>query len=393
MKQKIHILLTAGVGLLIFSSAARSQDEQWLQYHCQREAQRIVANMGIAVPRITTEKPHGVELPPFESEQQYFAKWATPMVPGGHLWIALDPTKRQGLQARLFIDSNGNGRLDDETAMTAYRIDRYYTYFGPVKVVFESDDGPIVYHLNFRLYDRNEQYRRLYIYSGCWYEGDITVAGTKKRCVLIDHNVNGTFDDKAQAGQDCDRIRIGTKSGQEAGYVGNYVDVDGVLFQPEIARDGAYVILTKAENVKFGDIQLPEEITELSAGGENGLFILEPEKGKAPLPVGKYRINYWAIERKDDQGRTWKLKGNLPSNGGSFEINHAKQTQFSVGEPVNSSIQARKRDSVYYFSQKLNGSLGERIELTRNGARPRAPKLHIKNKDGSYDRTYSFSYG
>jgi hypothetical protein len=393
MKRKAHLLLTAGVGFLICSSAAHSQDEQWLQYHCQREAQRIVRNTGVASPGITTEKPEGVELPTFDSDQHYFAKWEAPMVPGGYLWIVLDQTKEHGRPDKLFIDSNGDGHLNDETAATAYRIEQYYTYFGPVKVVFQCQDGPIVYHLNFRLYNRDERNRRLYIYSGCWYEGDITVAGEKKRCVLIDQNVNGTFNDKAQAAHNCDRIRIGEKSGSEASYVGKYIDVDGLLYHPEIARDGAFIILTRAENVKFGDIQLPETITELSAGGENGLFILKPEKGKASLPTGKYRVNYWVIERKDDQGRRWNLKGSLYSDTGSFEINNAEQTQFSLGAPVFSSIQGRKKGAAYYFSQEMKGGLGERIELTRNGARPRAPKLRIKSKDGSYDRTYSFEYG
>ncbi len=393
MKQRMYILLTAGTGLLICASAAQSQDEQWLQYHCRREAQRIVGNMGTAGPRLSTDKPQGVQLPKFDSEQQYFAKWETPMVPGGHLWIALDGTKEHGRPDKLYIDSNGNGHLNDETAVKAYRIEQYYTYFGPLKVVFQCEDGPIVYHLNFRFYSRDGRNRRLYIYSGCWYEGDVTVDGEKKRCILIDQNVNGTFNDKADAPHGCDRIKIGRRSRREAAFVGNYVDVDGVLYHPEIARDGAYLTLTKAEDVKFGDIQLPEAITELSAGGVNGLFNLTPDKGKASLPVGKYRINYWAIERKDDQGRTWKLKGNLYSDKGSFEINHAKQTQFSVGEPVISSLQARKQGSIHYFSQELKGSLGERIELIRNGARPRAPKLRIKNEDGSYDRTCSFKYG
>ena len=130
---------------------------------------------------------------------------------------------------------------------------------------------------------------------------------------------------------------------------------------------------------------------EFSAGGENGLFTLKPEKGTASLPTGKYRVNYWAIARKDDQGRLWTLKGNLFS--GSFEINHAKQSQLSIGEPVVSSIQARSKGATYSFSHELKGRLGERIELIRNGARPRAPKLHIKSKDGSYDRSFSFEYG
>ena len=393
MRQRIHILLTASIALLVCTSAAQSQDEQWLQYHSQREAQRIVGSTGMLAPRLRTDTPRGVELPEFKSQQQFFTTWSTPMTPSGKLQIALDRTSERGPWNRLFIDSDGDGHLNDETAVTAYRIEQRYTYFGPVKAVFESEDGPIVYHLNFRFYNYNEQNRRLYIYSGCWYEGDITVGGVKKRCVLMDQNVNGTFDDKSLAAGNCDRIRIGAGSGREASYVGNYVDVDGVLYRPEIARDGAYIILTKAEDVKFGDVQLPETITEFSAGGENGLFTLKPEEGKASLPIGKYRVNYWAIERKDDQGRQWKLKGSIYASRGTFEIDSEKQSQLSIGEPVVSTLQARKTGTGYSFSQDLKGSLGEQIELTRNGARARAPKLRIKSKDGEYDRTFSFEYG
>ena len=392
MTNRTNILLAIGIGLIVFASVARAQDEQWLQYHCQREAQQIVGSVLMAAaPRMRTDMPQGVELPQFTSRQQFFTQWSTPMVAGGRLHIALDRTSERGRWDRLFVDSDGDGHLNDETAVTAYRIGQYYTYFGPVKVVFEGEDGPIVYHLNFRFYDYNEQNRQLYIYSGCWYEGDITGGGVKKYCVLMDQNVNGTFDDKSPAAGNCDGIWIGTKSGREASYVGNYIDVDGVLYHPEIARDGAYIILAKAENMKFGDIRLPETVTEFSAGG--GLFTVKPEKGKASLPVGKYRVYYWAIERKDDQGRLWKLTGSSFSDKGSFDINHAKQTQLSVGEPVVSSVKARIAKGTYYFYLELKGRFGERIELTCNGARPRAPKLHIKSKDGKYDRTFSFKYG
>ena len=44
---------------------------------------------------------------------------------------------------------------------------------------------------------------------------------------------------------------IGRRNAPDACYVGNYVDADGALYKPEIARDGSYVILTKAEDVKF----------------------------------------------------------------------------------------------------------------------------------------------
>lgn len=392
MKKRIYVLLTAGISLIVLASAGRAQDEQWLQYHCQREAEQIEGNTGRTMPEITPERPHDVELPQFETQQQFFAQWATPMVKSGRLPIALDKSPENGLWDRLYIDSNGNGQLNDEEAVKAHGMKQYETLFGPVRVVFEGEDGPIVYHLNCRFYN-DGQTRRLYISSGCWYEGDITVEGTKKHCVLIDQNVNGTFNDKALEAHKCDRIRIGGKKGRSTSHVGKYVDIDGVLYEPEIARDGAYIKLTKAENVKFGNILLPETITEFSASGENGLFTLKPEKGTGSLPTGKYRLNYWTAERKDDQGQLWKLKGSGSSAKSSFEIKHAKQTQLSIGEPVISLVSARKSNGTFSFSHELKGRLDERIELTRQGAQPQAPKLRIKNKDGTYDRTYSFSYG
>ncbi len=393
MRNKTYMWLTVGISLLVLTSTAVAQEEQWLQYHSEREAQQIVGDMGTSNPTLTSEKPQGVELPEFKAQQQFFAKWSTPMVESGYLWISLDRTQKQGQWNRLFIDSNGNGHLNDETAITAYRTDQYSSYFGPVKVVFEGEDGPLTYHLNFRFYNYNERSRRLYVYSGGWYEGTITIAGAKKHCVLIDQNANGTFDDKSLEAHKCDRIRIGEKGTRDTGYVGNYIEIDDVLYRTEIARDGAYIKLSKAEDIKFGNIRLPETITEFSAGGENGLFTFKPEKGAGPLPVGKYRVNSWTIERKDEKGRKWKLRSSMFSQRGDFEIVVDKETELSIGEPIISTLQARKSGSGYSFSQNLQGRLGERIELTRNGAQPLAPKLHVKNKDGTYDRLFSFEYG
>jgi len=164
MKNRTFILLAVGICLYVLTLTAGAQDEQWLQYHSEREAQQIMGGMSTS-RKVTSDKPQDVKLPEFKTKQQYFIDWATPMVKSGRLWIALDRTIEQGKWDRLFIDSNGNGHLDDEDAVTAYRTDQNYTYFGPVKIVFEGEDGPISYHLNFRFFDYNEQNRRLYIYS------------------------------------------------------------------------------------------------------------------------------------------------------------------------------------------------------------------------------------
>ena len=311
------------------------------------------------------------------------------MVKSGRLWIALDRTSEQGQWDRLFIDSNGNGHLDDEDAITAYRTEQRYTYFGPVKIVFEGEDGPISYHLNFRFYDYNEQNRRLYIYSGGWYEGEVTVAGEKKYCMLIDYNVNGTFNDKSLQARDSDRIRIGKKGSEDTRFAGIYIEVDDVLYRTEIARDGAFVMLSSADDVKFGNISVPKTITEFAAGGENGLFTLETEEGAASLPVGKYRIDHWEIDRKDEKGKSWTMRGSFFGERGDFEVIEAGETALEIGEPVTANLQVNLNGTNYEFSKSVRGSMGEYISLTSGGSDTRNSwKMTARNKDGTFAKTY-----
>jgi hypothetical protein len=389
MVKKNYILFAVGIGLLILTTSAGAQDEQWLQYHSEREAQRIIGSMGTLIKEVSSDKPADVKLPEFKTKQQFFVEWPTPMVKSGRLWIALDRSSEHGRWDRLYIDSNGNGHLDDEDAVTAYRTEQYYAYFGPVKVVFEVEDGPVTYHLNFRFFDYDERNRRLYIYSGGWYEGEVTVAGRKKYCTLFDYNVNGTFNDKSLQSRDSDRIGIGNKGEQNTGFTGNYIEVDDVLYRTEIARDGAFIKLAGAEDVKFGNILVPETITELTAGGENGQFTREMKNGVAKLPVGKYRIDHWEIDRKDDKGKSWTVRGYGFSDRGDFEIKEQAETALEIGEPITAGLQVQLNGENYEFSKSLRGSLGEYISLDSAGSDVRNSwKMKAKNQDGTFAKTY-----
>ena len=387
-----YLILTA---LFFIPSKSIAQDEQWLQYHSAREVSLVGFSANTKLIEVIEEKPADVKMPEFKGKNQVFAKWQTPMVESGFLWIALDKTKENAMHDSLYIDSNADGNLDDETAVTPYRITQSYVYFGPVKVVFEIEDGPVSYHLNFRFYSSNDNNRRLYITSGGWYQGEVTINGQKMQCVLFDYNVNGAFNDKAVFAQDSDRIRISESDNpRDTRFVGNYIEIAGSLYQLETAKDGAFIKLAKAKDVKHGSIKLPESITELSAGGINGSFVVKPENGLASLPVGKYQVNDWIIECKDDKDTQWKLTGTRSLGPrGVFDISEGKETAVTVGEPVVAVIQASYRDGSHSFNQNLIGRDGESISLLRNGSRPQAPKLNIKSEDGKYDRTYSFSYG
>jgi hypothetical protein len=390
MKVKIQIPIFAAAILALIVSVASAQEEQWLQYRSEREARRILDDTGSSRPRLESEPPEGVELPQFEADEQFFARWSTPMAESGGLWIALDRAHEHGLWDRLFIDSDGDGHLADETAMEAYRTDRYSAYFGPVKVVFETEEGPITYHLSIRFYQYRESSRRIYVYPGCWYEGPVNVAGQTKHCVLIDYNVNGTFNDQSLDSGDADRIRIGPKHSRDTRFVGNYIEVDGKLYRTDIARDGAFIKLSAASDVPYGTVQLPETITEFAGGGENGLFTRKPENGLVKLPVGKYKVDHWVIQREDEKGRDCKLEGRYFSgDSGVFEVTDAKETGLSIGEPVRCSLSVNRRGEHYEYSKSVRGQLGEYVSITCDGRRmTERAKLHVKDKTGTFDRTY-----
>jgi hypothetical protein len=369
-----------------------AQEEQWLQYRHSREAQEILRQFGSQMLVLVTSRPQEVNLPELADKDPIFAKWATPMVQAGYVWLLLAKSSPQGIHDQLLIDSNCDGRLDDEEPIKAYRMDTRSSYFGPVKLVFDSDDGPISFHLNLRYYGQ-ENYERLDVYAGGWYEGTVTVAGQQLHCVLADQNANGAFDDKALDFSQADRISVGPKDNPQFRLMGKFLGIGKALYAIEASRDGAFVVFSEAQGVEYGELGLPKGITAFGAGGALGQFDCVPEAGIVKLPVGEYKVEHWAITRKDKQGHTWQVKGQSFGKKGVFQVSSAQRTELKVGEPLLAKLQVSRNNTQYSFNQTLKGSLGEGIELLRNGTRPRAPKLHIKNKTGSYERTFNFEYG
>lgn len=157
--------------------------------------------------------------------------------------------------------------------------------------------------------------------------------------------------------------------------------------QTEGAKPAAVV------NAAYGFIRLPEAISQFQVEGAHGLVSIEIDKPTERMPAGQYHVRYWKIERKDDQDNKWALTGRYYGKDNPFEIKDGGETTLDVGEPIVATVDARNSGSSYYFNQIINGRGSEIVELTRNGSRPQAPKLRIKNKDGSYDQTFDFQYG
>lgn len=366
-------------------------DVQWLQYRTSSRARDIVGGRSQFM-RPEKELPDSEILPELSGTEPIFVKWKTKMDNHGFRWIVLDKTHKYGLSDILYIDSDGDGRLDDEPKHEGRQNGQYEVEFNQVPVYFESEDGPITYHLNLRFYSYDEQSTYLYAYTGCWYEGQVLMGGKETRCVLVDYNCNGTFDDTSED-FNSDRILTGPEQQTHQGYVGHFLELDKTLYRLNVARDGAFVDLALAPDVAYSTVTMPDSITSFSAGGLNGMFERTVENGKVSLPVGTYRVYSWEIARNDEKGVEWKLKGSGFPGKNDFNVRKDVAASVDIGEPIFSALDASFRDGVYSFNQKLIGKSGESISLTKAGSRVAAPKVHVRNGTGEYDRTFTLEYG
>lgn len=379
---------------MVAATTALAQKEQWLDYHVSREGR------GYRYLELTTDPPPNVKLPTLTGKP-YFAHWQTPLDPAGR-WLCLDRTKNTGLYDRVYFDTTGNGRLDDKTPVVAAQRDQYSTSFEPIRVVFKGEDGPTTYHLILRFMQYGTRDANLLSSSGGYYAGKVDIGGKKRRVELIDGNVNGTFNDRGADAGDCDRVMVeGDKTGER--FLGKMLEVDGQFYKIEVARDGAFIKLQKAEDVVLGQVRVPEAISEFIAFGENGYFARKPVRGAFTLPVGEYRIHEWKISRKDDRGAAWELMGyGFNKNAAAFEVAASKPTTLKVGEPIRAALQlseprtrpgAKETAKQVVFNLALVGQYGESLQVTRGNQRPRGPRLALTSLDGTYHYTNTFEFG
>jgi hypothetical protein len=390
MRRTVLSALIVGVLFSSFLSDGASGETYWLQYRWSAHADKITGDRTWPpFQSMKGEKPEGVQLPEFKDSEPLFCKWESPMLDTGSIWIAVDKSIDGGLYNLLYIDSNQNGRLDDETPCKAFAVSSYEIRLGPAKVIFNTEDGPVTYHLIFLMYTYDNI--SLCAQSGCWYEGTINLDGKETQCMLVDYNDDGTFNDKGDSSGRCDRIRIGPSEQSELVYIGNLVKVGDTYYELEVARDGAFVKLNKAEDLQFAKLRVQPEITEVIAGGENGLFKLPCKEGLVEVPAGDYRLSEWVIERTDTGGKNWRMRGR--SGNTSFKADADSETELDVGEPVISNLDFTAQGDRCLFFQRLAGRAGENIELQLNGSRPEAPSLRIEKPDGSYNKIFTFQYG
>ena len=148
-----------------------------------------------------------------------------------------------------------------------------------------------------------------------------------------------------------------------------------------------------AGRVPTGKIQLGRTVNAFSVFGRQGHFFRDAEDGAADVPVGEYVMGTYEVNRKDDRGVRWQIKGHSYQAQEAFVVKDGATTTLDVGEPFLSTVNVSKRGNSYSINQAIKTPRGDRLSYTRNGSRPPAPKVRITSADGSYDRKFRLEYG
>jgi hypothetical protein len=120
---------------------------------------------------------------------------------------------------------------------------------------------------------------------------------------------------------------------------------------------------------------------------------VDGSKGDVLLPAGDYRIGNWSSVRKDKDGNTWKLEGSSFPDDGKITVAKDQAKELKIGEPIICTLKVSERSANYSIGHSMKGRMGEKISVTKNGARPGPPILRVKNKAGDYNKTFAFKYG
>ena len=437
--------------MLIAATAAQAQDVQRLQYGTDVHLERSIGVYSEVRVRADPSPPAGLALPKFTGDRPLFAKWITPRVPAGHLWLALDQSAKQGVYDRLYVDTNADGSLADEAPVAAeapapvaaaavlgagaappaaprvaepapaapeaaapprarLAVRNQIARFAPVKVLFPGKDGPAAYHLNITFRSRLQQVitwtqgvpdrevllEELWLTPGCWHEGTVAVGGHTYTCRLADANVNGTFDDvSADDGLAEFILMDGDDMMPLVRTAGRYIQIGGALYHPQPARDGASIAFTPAKDIPMGTLRLDVPQAQVTVGGLNGLLCFNVAEGKASAPAGKYRLSMWKVEKADDSGAAWRAEGSvIPNESSVLQVDEGKETPLAIGEPFACKGTDTAQDrGTHTLGLRLRGRLDEPVYLYRDGRQAAPPQVRVVNADKTYDQTFTTAYG
>ena len=315
MRGRVHaaaFLAALVAGLLWAAVAARGQEAQPLAYRSSDQAEEVIGLTPGQNLEWSWDPSAGLALPTFTSKRPLFARWVSPMVPGGAVQMALDPSVAGGPYDRLFLDTNVDGRLADESPIPAFSAAKnpygQSVEFRQVPVRLIGPRGTLAYQLDLKLEIKGGEPSLMVATAGGRREGKVTIDGRTLTCMLIDTNANGTFNDRGEDLSGGDVICVGDPSALQVAPVTDYIEVSEKLFGLEVAQDGSFVKFVSLEKRGLGFLRMPPDIARVALSAGRRRLVLDAQAGRTPVPAGSYRVDAWLQVRRDSSGAVWRWR-------------------------------------------------------------------------------------
>ncbi len=359
---------------------------------------------------------------------------------------------------RLYIDTDHDGDLTDEKVIEALSTralnnDTYFSCTFPrvdLSIEVESEQVDYAVIPSTRAYNSGT-YGRVYgsFRAGAYREGEITVDGKKRRLVLIDFNGNGRFDDASSFNDSIsssdgrvypvrgDRLYVDpdmnsssrspydVTSGDDIFDVNPLLCLDGKFYQMTVTPAGDKLTLEPAD-VEVGYVTNAVGDYRALVYGDAGLVkICSDETGKAPVPVGSWKLMNYTLDRTGFEEKKAKEEGEEPSILGvltealgtgaegrpprrtavaasgtnrckAVEVKKDETVKLPFGPPYRPEVDVQYRSGADQVSlgMSLVGSAGEICtSMYVNGNRPGKPQFTITDPEGEKVAEGAFEYG
>lgn len=363
--------------------------------------------------------------------------------------------------SRLYFDVNHNGDLTDDPVVEGelVRASRgaQYTSFPRIDLAIDVDGKKADYAFTMRVNSRSSgalSYATASLSAAAYRVGEMTIAGEKRRIVLVDFNSNGLFNDEIRVGKSGDvptalaafsrpqGDRLYMIDPEAPATQGNPFALGGSDSQCNIARlvalGGSFFDLTvqpSGEELTLDPTSSPlgyvvnsNKDYSLVVYGEKGIFtIVGDDTGKARLPEGEWKLMSYTIDltskaeppkqdaaladaagakpsddapvaepARERNVRT-VVSARFPQDQNPVKVVKDETVELSFGPPFQPVVSARvpkKGSGQASLGLSLVGVGGDVCSgLSVNGRRPDKPKFTITTADGEEVASGAFEYG
>lgn len=347
---------------------------------------------------------------------------------------------------RLYFDLDHDGDLTDEEVIEAessrsanggnYVSTSFSRIDVPIKV--ESEKLDYAFTMRVTAYSSgNHGYVSGSVNAAAYREGEITLDGKKHQLVLVDFNSNGRFDDATEINTSVrtpdqrvyssygDRLYVdpdANTSGQSL-YdvttgdgllsVGKLIYLGGQFYDMTVTPAGDKLTLEPSK-VAVGYVSNPsQDFCAVVYGDQGVLRIRSDESGKAPLPVGSWKLKNYTLDRtgfdqekkadpkaepsildvlSDALGptvaarapRSTIVSATAKLNYDAVAVKEGETVELPFGPPFIPEVDVQYRQGTNQVSLGLTlvGSAGEACtNMAVNGNRPGKPKFTISAGD------------